>query len=629
MKREKKSSVSVSIFILFLCVLLLFSQQSPVAVSLFNSENSGDDGNSQTVSTAEISAEAADGGSENDDDISADALSVDASSDENSVSDAQIDAGNTSAEDLPDADDILPDSTHGGTEINEDPASESEREGTSVIPIEVNTIIRDILPSESSINTYTFTLTERGALAYAFTHVTSTGDTCSWEITLFEEYSPDGTGNTVAYREINSITYSAVGEEVSSPVTGLLPGNYRISVECYSGYTSEKFDFAVGFSASEAYETEYNNSQSRYTYLPLNKTLTGSASSYRDGSADADWYMFEITEEGYAAVYFTHGADTSDNVSSSSVAWRIVVTDVEGNEYYYTSSSMEAESLNSGVMGLTEGYYFITVYSHVVSGVSYDISVAFSEDAQIERELNDTPETATPIEVNTQMIGSLTERYEKSDTDYYSFTIESDGFIVLQFLHEALSESNDGWNIQVITESGDTIYSTISDWSQGTLQSPYIGIAAGTYYIKVDSDNIYRNSMVYRLILLTTGDDTWETEPNDTPETADTLEFNETVYGAMIDLGVDFDKDYYAIEIDEPGVVTVSFSHIVSDGSKHGWTVSLLDEDLNVVRTLSSNWDDSQKSFVFKTEDTGSYYILVETGLYFNSSRYSLTVTHN
>ncbi len=617
---KKKSNVGISVLAICLCVVLLFSANAPMTVSVFTNENTGDGNESQTTS-AELTTT----------DDNAVSSVTSALSTESEVSDAFIDAGNTSAEDLPEAEDILPNTSSADITIDEDPEVESEQDGTSIIPIDVNTAIRDILPSETSINTYTFTLSQRGAIAYAFTHVTATDDTCNWVITLYEEYSPDGTGDTTAYREINSVTYTSVGTAVNSPVTGLLPGNYRVSVECYTGYTAEKFEFAVGFVSSEQYETECNDTQSRYTYIPLNKTLTGSASSFRDGTTDVDWYMFKITDEGYTAVYFTHGEDTdTSSASSYSIAWRIQVTDVEGNEYYYTTSSMESASINSGVMGLPEGYYFITVYSHVLSGVTYDLTVSFSSDAYIEHELNETPETATPIDVNTQMIGSLTERYDTSDVDYYSFTMDNDGFIVLEFIHESLSDSNDGWNIQVISDSGQTLYSATSAWDQGSLQSPYIGISAGTYYIKIDSDNIYRNSIVYRLILITTEDGTWETEPNNTPETADTITFGDTINGTMIELGIDYDKDYYEFELTQSGVITVTFSHIISDDSgKTGWTVYLLDEDLNTVRTITSDWSDSQKSFIYKTEETGKYYILVETGLYFNSNRYALSLSRN
>ena len=48
--------------------------------------------------------------------------------------------------------------------------------------------------------------------------------------------------------------------------------------------------------------------------------------------------MFEITETGYAVLYFNHDVDA--NASADSVAWRISIVDEEGREDFRTNSSM-------------------------------------------------------------------------------------------------------------------------------------------------------------------------------------------------------------------------------------------------------------------------------------------------
>ncbi|MBR5497148.1 MAG: hypothetical protein IKV76_04120 [Clostridia bacterium] len=520
-------------------------------------------------------------------------------------------------------DDVLPDIDNSGDvdfDVNE------EKEGVKIIPVKINNSIRDSLASLISENVYTFTIDERGVIIYGFNHTMSESKDCMWYISLYEEYSPDGTGKTTAFREIERVSYSSVGSACKSPAVGVSPGNYRVVVRCISGFTADKYDIAIGFAATSGYEMEPNNSVTRYTQMSLDVTMNGSASTYANDESDVDWYMFRITEKGYAVLYFEHEADEAGQSNAvSSVAWRIRITDMEGKEYYYMTSGMDAASLNSGIMGLSPGFYFVTVYSHVYSGVTYALNVSFTKDSAIETEFNDSTEAATPVSVNTEIVGSLTARNDKSDRDYYAFEMENDGFVVLDFIHEALAEEQDGWHITVMDENGNIAYSSVSRWNDAIHHSPNIGLTAGKYYILIDSDNIYHNSIVYRLILLSVQDGSWETEPNNIPSAADTLAFGKAVNGALIATGVDYDKDYFSVRTEAAGTLQVSFNHIRrDDADKEGWVISVIDSQGNIIAQQTSDWNSEEIVFTANVE-AGTYFILVETGLFFNSDRYILT----
>lgn len=499
----------------------------------------------------------------------------------------------------------------------------TEKDGVTIIPVKINNSIRDSLSSVISQNVYTFSVDERGVIIYAFNHKESDKKQCMWYITLYEEYSPDGTEENISYRAVERVTYSNIGEPCKSTTIGVSPGNYRVSVECVSGFTGDKYELAIGFAAVDNYEIEPNNSKTRYTELSLDVPINGSASVTGENDTDVDWYMFEITDDGYAVLYFEHETDTQAE-SYNHIAWRIKLTDMNGNEYFYSTSGMESENLNSGVMGISKGYYFVTVYSHVFSGVTYSLSVSFTKDSTVETELNDSFETANPIEINTEKVGSLTARNDASDRDYYSFNMDNDGFVVIDFIHEKLSENKDGWHITVLDEQGNIAYTAVSDWSQNIMQSPNIGLSVGKYYILIDSDNIYHNSIVYRLILLSQQDSSWETEPNNTPSTADAITFGKPINGTLIDTGTDYDKDYYVFDTDNDGTLQVSFNHIRTDNEdKEGWIVSVIDINGNVISSTSVNWNSEEITFTANLEK-GKYFILVETGLFFNSNRYML-----
>lgn len=519
-------------------------------------------------------------------------------------------------------DDIIPDIEDNIVDAG---AGYQEKEGVTVIPAVLNNFMRDSLPSVISKKVYTFTLDRRGAIIYAFNHMEETRKNCLWYITLYEEYSPDGTGKTVDYRVLNRTSYESVGIGVKSAAIGVLPGNYRVEVECITGYTDDKYNILIGFAENDFYEAEPNNTKTRYNELPLNVTVNGSASVLPSGVADVDTYLFRITQKGYTVLYFEHENDT-ENIKDN-VAWKITLTDEEGREYFYTSSTMEKAMIGSGIMGLPEGYYFVTVSSHIYSNVAYSLNVSFTKDSAIESEFNDTPEAAETIAINSEKIGSITSRNAVTDKDYYAFTMENDGFVVVDLIHEALTEDKEGWNVTILDANGKVIFNDVSKWNQPVLQTPNIGLQKGDYFIRIDADDIYHNSLVYRLILLTVQNTNWETEPNNSAGEADILQLGSTINGTMVETGVDYDRDWFRVSVEAEKEIRVTFGHIkTEEAGKEGWIVSLVDSQGNILRTTSVDWDVEEKAFSCKL-GAGDYYVVVETGLYFNSNRYILSVT--
>lgn len=501
---------------------------------------------------------------------------------------------------------------------------DTAKNGEVYVPATLNNVMLDNLSSMVTKKIYTFSITKRGAIKYAFNHKEVTKASCLWYITLYEEYSPDGTRDNVSYRVLNRASYDSVGIGVQSSSIGVLPGNYRVEVECVSGFTDKKYQIGIGFAETSLFETEPNNSLSRYTELPLNKTINGGASVLTNGKSDTDCYLFRITESGYTVLSFRH-ADDPDNIKDN-VAWRIKLTDANGKEFFYATSAMEKSDISSGIMGLPVGYYYVTVSSHMFSTVEYSLNVSFTKNSKVEKELNDSLKTADTITVNTEKIGALTSRYNASDKDYFVFTMQKDGFAVIDFMHDEIKETKDGWNVSVLSSDGKLIYSSTSKWNQAIIQTPNIGLKAGKYYVKIDSDNLYHNSMTYRIAVLSVQESDWETESNNTPDDADVIKLNKPINGTLVENGVNYDKDWFKISTTKKTTVTVSFSHAKIKGSdKEGWIVSLVDKNGNIIKTVSSDWDTEEISFTANL-DAGNYYVLVETGLYFNSTRYVLTV---
>ena len=300
-----------SVLSLFMALVLIFSTQAQISAPAMSSDRE----NAQSVSIVPFAKQT----EKLQESVSVDpAQNVSDASDEivhnyGSTGDISSPAGRATSF----TDDILSSVNDEITVIENDGQKENtEREGVTIVPADVNNVIRDSLPSIISTKIYTFTVDERGVIVYAFNHINKTERDCMWYLTLYEEYSADGSGGNIAYREINRAVYSSIGTTVMSPELGVLPGNYRLAVECISGFSSDKYDLLIGFAGDDSFEIECNNTHSRYTHLPLGKTISGSASSFSDGTADVDWYMFEITEKGYGTTTTSTAADIPPTPSS-------------------------------------------------------------------------------------------------------------------------------------------------------------------------------------------------------------------------------------------------------------------------------------------------------------------------
>lgn len=525
----------------------------------------------------------------------------------------------TNEEEKPTA--ILPDDNSPVIEV---PSQSQGNRGETIVPVKINNVIRDSLPNSVAKNIYTFTLDQRGMIVYAINHKNSDVKKCNWNVRLLEEYSPDGMGKTTAFREIEHLTYAEIGMGASSQSIGVAPGNYRIVVECYSGYIADKYDLAIGFSPEENFEIEPNDTMSRYTEMPLGKSFYGSASNHSDGSNDIDFFMFRVTDKGYSVLYFDHERDPKGQ--NNVVSWKISIINAEGYEYFCTTSGMDKASINSGIMGLEPGYYFVKIESRVHSVVTYTVNVSFTADTAVETEPNDTMPQATPLMPKAERVGSLTKRDGVADRDYYTFTMEQNGFVFLNFLHSALQSDDEGYRISILAENGSTIYSDTSLWSTSVMTTPKIGIPQGKYYILIDSDNLYHTDTSYRLIFDCEYNNSWETEQNNTTDTADAINLNSKINGTLVEIGTDYDADYFTFNIENETRLKVTFSHtFINEADKEGWIVTLRDENGNAIKTGASDWDDGEMQFA-QTLSPGKYYISVETGMYFNSVAYELKI---
>lgn len=182
--------------------------------------------------------------------------------------------------------------------------------------------------------------------------------------------------------------------------------------------------------------------------------------------------------------------------------------------------------------------------------------IGFKKTPQVapseEIESNNTPDTATLLELDKAVTGTIGKRLSstESDRDWYRFEVQKEGSFLLRAEVTRIPNMNivlslyDGVGGKIVDANSADIggNETITNWP----------IKAGTYYLLVrefwtnsitPTENVTDTYRLWATISESTNDD--EHEPNDTPKQASILKPPDKVKGF---LGSIKDQDYYKIE---------------------------------------------------------------------------------
>ncbi len=486
------------------------------------------------------------------------------------------------------------------------------------------------LENTDSVNVYTFTAGKRSMFRYTFTHdAPKTAE--GWEISLYCEYSPDGDGKETAYRLVDSRRTTALTVD-SSPELGLAPGNYRLVVKKGNIFDGRAYKIEAELSETADYEIECNDNIYRYTEIYSSAPVKGSASGFTDRQ-DEDYYLLRMYEDGFIELKFEHPA-IKDKVS---VCWQVLLFSEDGT-CLYSVNSLFTDTINkSGKIGLLEGNYYILIRNRVYTDMTYTLTLSRSDNTDYESEKNDTAETANFIGIGSTVTGTLASQIDGIDRDYFRFAIPTNGKVVIDFAHEPISDSHDknGWNIVLLDGEGNMLYKGLSAWADDVTVSTPVGLGKGTYYIRIDSENLHLNSDKYFLTVSFTEAADTETEFNNSFTAADTLLEHTPVTGNLSERDTDYDTDFFVLEIGEASDITVEFAHEALPVSREIFNFTLYDYSFNAVASYSENGEgetvikslsDSEKTeAVYKGLPAGTYYVRVTSGIFYNGIQYTLS----
>jgi Ca2+-binding RTX toxin-like protein len=242
-------------------------------------------------------------------------------------------------------------------------------------------------------------------------------------------------------------------------------------------------------------------------------------------------------------------------------------------------------------------------------------SLATDSGVSFETERNDSFVTANEALVGTAISGQLSSA---ADLDFFKYNLESAGVLEVGFEAPTDSAFADYFRISVYDASGNLLVNT----STGTDVSLQAAVAAaGTYYVRVDSDSWYTDPGQYSLTAQFSQNNSTELEQEPNEIYANPLLSGVTKQGQV---GTEEDIDWFYINTAAPGGLSVQFD-APTDIDLNYFNVYVYDYEGNMLAGHATGQD---LSFEVSTSAAGNYFVLIMAGDYlFDDGQYALTVT--
>jgi hypothetical protein len=152
-----------------------------------------------------------------------------------------------------------------------------------------------------------------------------------------------------------------------------------------------------------------------------------------------------------------------------------------------------------------------------------------------------------------------------------------------------------------------------------------IGLAAGTYYLAVDNDDLHLNSDIYEVGFSFTASGSWEREYNGDSGHANALAEKANVSGTLSNAEAVFDEDWYAFTVDADGTLYLRLSHENLGGGNDIFRVMLYSAELEPIGETMISYESSEAVSGRFTVAPGTYYARVASGNYQADVRYYLS----
>ncbi len=371
---------------------------------------------------------------------------------------------------------------------NEEEPNDDPQNATSIV---VNASYDGSISSSSDADWYVFTLSESGTVYFSFEHdaFDSLSSSC-WKLTVYDPSNYTGLERDLV--ELMSIAFRSDETNSNSQLLGLKAGTYYVNLTKGASHSSETYTLTANYEATSLCEIEPNDDPQNASDLLLNKPYAGSV----DGNDDVDWFKFTLSESG--TVYFSFEHDAFDSLSSS--CWKLTVYDpsnytgLERDLVELMSIAFRSDETNSTsqLLGLKAGTYYVNLTkgaSH--SSKTYTLTANYEATSLCEIEPNDDPQNASELLLNNPYVGSVDD---DDDVDWFKFTLSGSETMYFNLAHDLVNGwSSTYWKLTVYDSSRYTglerdlveLMSIEFRGDETDSTSEMLGLAAGTYYVKI------------------------------------------------------------------------------------------------------------------------------------------------
>lgn len=367
------------------------------------------------------------------------------------------------------------------------------------------------------------------------------------------------------------------------------------------------FSFAgIASAATVPTESEPNDTAANADTIVLNSEIKGSVEDYDD---EKDYYKFTLAESGVVDISFLHKENEMDSVE-------LYVYDAGLNNVLDKINVENKIEDSNNSLGLDKGTYYILVKNLWNTG-DYSIKLNFTPKSNWETELNDNVADAEAISTNKTYYGSATGVY-RIDTDYYKFTLPKDGKINISLIHDYL-DSYIEWDVELLNSNYNTVdeYSISAD--EGTLNTSNLGLAAGTYYIKIDSEEAEYNFRVNY-----TASSYWEKELNNNYKTATPISMNTSYNGNVSNYNP---IDFYKFTKSKAGYASIYTNAPSGIG---GISLAVYDSNMNELTSQEYPWYNYEGVASMRLDTPylklGTYYVKYDHGYSSGIRDYTISV---
>ncbi len=447
---------------------------------------------------------------------------------------------------------------------------------------------------------YVLNLEKDGVLEVNFKHEYFNDTARRWNLTVMDDKS--------------SILYSAdlTGQQDNyfAPKIGLPVGAYYIRVRCYAYNSINKagntmpYQVTARFTASTVWEKEFNEDISTATPMNLNTLYNGGISSFDD----QDYYTITTTRDGMLEVNFQH-----EYLNSTSRLWNITVMDIRSTVLFSGDLTGQQDEYFIPQLGLPSGTYYVRIRCYAYNSINeagntmpYQVTASFTASTVWEKEFNEDISTATPMNLNTTYNGSLRN---SDDVDYYRVTTIRDGVLDVTFTGEYINSTSNYYEIDLVDKRSNFITGWILSGQLDYFEFPRIGLGAGEYYLVVYVYK-YLNTMPYTLTADFTATTAWEKELNTDVSTATPIDMYTPYHGTIANSN-SISVDYYKVENPYTDDLTVTFEHYESSSTSYYYSVALLDERQNVLKSANVTLKNNPVVLTVEDAAAGVYYVKV------------------